>query len=576
MKEEKRKTGIDVIGEVPWGTHLCQFYQTKEDLIDILVPYFKEGLRNNEFCIWITSEPLDAGEAEKAMKKAMPEFDEYLKRGQIEIKPHSEWYLKGGTFDLKRVFNAWIDKLNQAISDGYDGMRVTGNTAWLEKKDWRSFTDYEEELNRTIGKYRLLAICTYSLDKCGAYEVIDVVSNHQFALIKQAGQWKIIESSERKQGKDETRQLNISYERLTNNANEAIFRVKAKEGGHVIYCNPAAERIFGYSLAEWQANPLLGFKLIHPAYKEKQREIIEQINKNKQPIIHSELGWITKDGKTVFMEYSITPIIDEKGEIALFESIGRDITERKKAEEKIESLAKFPSEDPNPVLRINSENKVLYMNEPVYIQLKEQGLSETDIFKILPENIEVLIKKALKENQPSYSIAVEVGNKVFSYNIIPIQEGKYVNLYGRDITERKKAREDLEAKNVALREVLEQLEVEKDILQKNVKTNIKKLILPTLKKLKTRKVFPKYIDLLQRNLEGLTTSFGVKISEPSLTLSPKEIEICDMIKDGYTNKENADFLNITVQTVEKHRKNIRKKLGIAHKKINLTTYLQHL
>jgi hypothetical protein len=58
QENDARHTGITVIGDVPWGTHFCQFYQDKQDLIDILVPYFKAGLENNEFCIWITSEPL--------------------------------------------------------------------------------------------------------------------------------------------------------------------------------------------------------------------------------------------------------------------------------------------------------------------------------------------------------------------------------------------------------------------------------------------------------------------------------------------------------------------------------------
>lgn len=51
MEAEGRKTGIDVVGEVPWGTHFCQFYRTNEDLIDILAPYFQAGLENNEFCM---------------------------------------------------------------------------------------------------------------------------------------------------------------------------------------------------------------------------------------------------------------------------------------------------------------------------------------------------------------------------------------------------------------------------------------------------------------------------------------------------------------------------------------------
>ena len=53
---ESRDTGISVIGEVPWGTHFCTFYETTQDLLDILVPFFKVGLETKEFCLWIISE----------------------------------------------------------------------------------------------------------------------------------------------------------------------------------------------------------------------------------------------------------------------------------------------------------------------------------------------------------------------------------------------------------------------------------------------------------------------------------------------------------------------------------------
>ena len=85
VKEETRKTGIDVIEALPWGSHLCQFYTTKQDLLDILVPYFKAGLENNEFCLWVTSEALSEKEAKEAMAKAVPDFAQYLERGQMEI-----------------------------------------------------------------------------------------------------------------------------------------------------------------------------------------------------------------------------------------------------------------------------------------------------------------------------------------------------------------------------------------------------------------------------------------------------------------------------------------------------------
>lgn len=206
--EEVRDTGIEVIGNVPWGTHFCQFYQTKEDLIDILVPYFKEGLEHNEFCMWITAEPLDADEARKAMSQAVPDFGTYLEKGQIEIIPYTEWYLKDGVFDQQRVLNGWVEKLQQALNDGYAGLRLTGNTFWLEKADWRDFTNYEEAVNSVIGKLRIMALCTYSMDRCGAAEVVDVVRNHQFALIKREGDWVLIESSERKRAEEAILRLN--------------------------------------------------------------------------------------------------------------------------------------------------------------------------------------------------------------------------------------------------------------------------------------------------------------------------------------------------------------------------------
>jgi len=241
MGEKNRKTGIDILGDVPWGTHFCQFYHTREDLIDILVPYFKAGLENNEFCMWITSEPFSEKEAKKAMRMAVPNFDRYLKRGQIEIIPYEEWYLKEGKFNLQRVLNGWIEKLDQALAQGYDGLRVTGNTAWLEKRDWRNFAEYEEKINNVIGKYRMIAICSYSLDKCGASEVIDVVSNHQFALIRREGKWEFIESSERKRAQDQVLEHAIVLEAINDVFREALTCETEEELGKT--CLAVAEKL---------------------------------------------------------------------------------------------------------------------------------------------------------------------------------------------------------------------------------------------------------------------------------------------------------------------------------------------
>ncbi|MDQ1329352.1 MAG: hypothetical protein QG641_2641, partial [Candidatus Poribacteria bacterium] len=217
MKEILRKSGVDFIEDFPWGTHFCQFYQTKEDLIDILVPYFKAGLENNEFCMWITSEPLDAEDAKQALKKAVKDLNSYIKKGQIEILDYTQWYTKTGEFNTDIVLNGWIEKEKQASKNGFSGLRLTGNTFWLEEKDWEDFTDYEEKINNVIGNYKMIALCTYSLDKCSASDIIDVVKNHQFALIKQDEKWKSIESSENISLRESLKESEAEYYSLFDN-----------------------------------------------------------------------------------------------------------------------------------------------------------------------------------------------------------------------------------------------------------------------------------------------------------------------------------------------------------------------
>ncbi len=190
---EKRESGITVVGALPWGSHFCQFYRTKEDMLSILVPYFKAGLEGNEFCVWVTSDFLTTDDALRAMEKGVSNFSEYRAKGQMEIFPYTDWYLKGGNFDLQRTLNMWMEKHNDALSKGFSGMRVTGNPYWIDnKKDWDDFACYEAEINNVIGGTKLLVLCTYSLDKCGVVEILDVVKNHEFALAMNRGVWQIV------------------------------------------------------------------------------------------------------------------------------------------------------------------------------------------------------------------------------------------------------------------------------------------------------------------------------------------------------------------------------------------------
>jgi signal transduction histidine kinase len=188
-----RDTGLNILGRVPWGTHFCNFFKTKEDLLEILVPYFKAGLENKEFCLWVTSEPVSVEDALEHLHKRIPSFNQYNTSKAIEVLPHAEWYLKDGTFDAQRIIDGWHEKLAGALARGYEGMRVNGNEAWLEREVWKDFVEYERALNNSIAGTRMIVLCTYPLDKCNGTDVLDVAHAHEMAVSMRGGSWDIVE-----------------------------------------------------------------------------------------------------------------------------------------------------------------------------------------------------------------------------------------------------------------------------------------------------------------------------------------------------------------------------------------------
>lgn len=207
VMDHNRKTGIEILAEAPWGTHLCLFYDSRDDLLNSLSTYYKEGLEHNERCIWVTADPINVEDAKKTMSRVIPDFYKYLDKGQMEIFHYDEWYTKGGSFDIGRTLKAWIDKHDRALEAGYDGTRVSGNTTWIEDHDWHNFVDYEEEINRVIGQFRMIVLCTYSLERCNAQAAMDVIRHHQYALVKKGGFWDLVQSSEQKLMDNELRRI---------------------------------------------------------------------------------------------------------------------------------------------------------------------------------------------------------------------------------------------------------------------------------------------------------------------------------------------------------------------------------
>jgi signal transduction histidine kinase len=207
-----RRTGLDVLGDRPWGSHFCLFFDTKSDLLEILVPYFKAGLAHNEFCFWVLADPLNEDDARYALKQAIPASDRHLVDRHMEFMPAEECYLSDGVFNLDRVTSEWGARLNGALSAGYEGIRVTGSTGWLETRKWPDFWKYEANLNESIGDQRMTVLCTYPLVGSAGCDILDVTHTHQSAITKRGGNWEVIETAALKHAKEEIRKLNEELE----------------------------------------------------------------------------------------------------------------------------------------------------------------------------------------------------------------------------------------------------------------------------------------------------------------------------------------------------------------------------
>jgi PAS domain S-box-containing protein len=472
MGEKLRKPGITVLGNVPWGTHLCLFYQTKEDLIDILVPYFKTGLENNEFCMWVTSEPLKAAEAKTALKKAVKNLDNYIKEGQIEILDASQWYTKTGKFKTAKVLEGWVAKQKQALEKGFDGLRLTGNTFWLEKRDWKNFTDYEKEVDDVIHKHQMIALCSYSLDKCGASEIIDVVDNHQYALIKRRGKWELLERGKCKRVEEARRESEEKFRNLAEQSPNMIFINKK---GRVVYANQKCEEIMGYKREEFYSPDFNFLTLMAPESLDLAKASFSKHIKGED-VAPYECILITKKGKRVTAIIT-TKLIQYNGDNAIL-GILTDITERKQAEEVLkiseENYKTIFENLPFVGLTFDRKGRLLEANkraeEITGLSLKDfKGKSFSKFGLLGKRDLFIAFTEFRKNLQGKvtdgtvYHPKIKDGREILLELVgIPIKENgevKSVLVVGDDITERKQAVEALKVSERKYKDLVKNLSV---------------------------------------------------------------------------------------------------------------------
>ena len=140
-------------------------------------------------------------------------------------------------------------------------------------------------------------------------------------------------------------------------------------------------------------------------------------------------------------------------------------------------------------------------------------------------------------------------------------------------------KQSLEETNIAMKVLLKQREQDKLDLEKKVLNNVKDLVLPYVEKLKNARLKPKdrtLVEIVDRHLQDIISPLLQRLSNASLILTPQEMQVAALVKDGRTSQEIADILNVAETTVNFHRKNLRIKFGLRNKRTNLRSYLLSL
>jgi len=492
-----RKTGISVVGDIPWGTHLCQFYETKEDLLDILIPYFKAGLEANEYCLWLVDDFLSEEEARSALRRAVPEAERFLVEDRIEIIPHTDWYLKDGSLSAERLIEGWNEKLADVSAKGYAGLRANGDESWLREEHWEDFLRYERALDGMLVGRRLLVLCSYPLSGVTAAEFLDVANTHQFALVRRRGDWEIVETPELKQTKAEIKRLNEGLEQRVAERTGELVAANEKLRREIAERERAEEKLkqSESQLAEAQRLAHLGSwnwdlrsnalswsdelyhifgvdrQIFNPAYEEfvtdfihpedqaLARGSVDSALKTRQPFSFCS-RILRPDGEERVIHSRGEVVCDEHGAPVRMFGTAQDVTERKRAEEALkESQRKL--EEAQSIAHVGHfehdlETGVVYMSDENYRILglpPQDSIALSKAFEYIhPDDRERLHRAREEGVRTGQRIVVDYrylrpdGQVRYVHSesdVIYDEEGRPRRTFGilQDVTERKRAEE---------------------------------------------------------------------------------------------------------------------------------------
>jgi PAS domain S-box-containing protein len=262
-------------------------------------------------------------------------------------------------------------------------------------------------------------------------ETGDVVRDKSGKAIRMLGIARDI--TERRRAEEELTASEVRYRRLFETAQDGILLLDA-DTERITDVNPFLTELLNYSHEEmvgkklWEISPFRDIEASRSAFRELQEESY---------IRYEHLPLETKDGRHIDVEF-VSNVYRVNGRKVIQCNI-RDITERRRAEEEVKRLAKFPAEDPYPVLRIAKDGTIVYANTASSSLL---DVWQCHVGQLLPEDWRAFVSDVLSASS-SKEVEVEVGNQIVSLTFAPVPGADYANAYGLDITERKRAGEEV-------------------------------------------------------------------------------------------------------------------------------------
>ncbi len=212
--------------------------------------------------------------------------------------------------------------------------------------------------------------------------------------------------------------------------------------GLVDFLNPVAANLTGWESGAASHQPIQNvFRIINEQTREPARNVVEHVLREGNIVnLANHTALITRDGREIPIEDSAAPIRDkEQGGVCGVVLVFHDVTERRRAQEQIRSIARFPDENPNPILRISGEGKLLYANRSSAAFLKSLGWKQGET---LPGDWGQHALQTLSSGC-SEEMELTCEEVVYSLMLAPVCDMGYLNIYGRDITERKRAETEL-------------------------------------------------------------------------------------------------------------------------------------